>query len=195
MKNSRVILTAFSLVIFLCSPSLYATESKVVGKINGFCDNIIKEFPVTANEKVTIAITEFDNKSEKAEKNKIGFAVSEIITERFSKSAKFIVTEKKQLEKIISTLELEQSGLYDSDKVSSVGKLVGAKYIAVGSISELAGFYRVSLRILTVETGKIIFTKSLELDSALLEEESDKYLPPSYRVYVGGGLKYLLRKI
>ncbi|MCP4131683.1 MAG: hypothetical protein GY754_11955 [bacterium] len=192
MKKFRAISAIMALAIFLCNPSLYATESKVVGKINTFCDNIINEFPIPAGYKTTIAITEFDNKSEKARKNKIGFAVSELITERFSKSMKFIVTEKKQVEKIISSLELEQSGLYDSDKVSSVGKLVGARYITVGSVSELAGFYRISLRIITVETGKVVLSKSLELDSALLEEESEKDLPPAYRIYVGGGLKYHL---
>jgi hypothetical protein len=87
-------------------------------------------------------------------------------------------------------MELQQSGLYDSDKAATIGKLIDAKYLMVGSITKTAGFYRVSARVVEVETGSVILSDSVELDAALLETAAAKYLPPRYRAFIGSSMSW-----
>jgi TolB-like protein len=167
-----------------------ATESAVAGKLEVFTDslisNLVKKAPVTPS----VAIANFDNQDARSRQSDLGFAVSEIITERFAKSGKFLLVEKKQLTKIIRTLELGQTGLYDSDKAAAVGKLIGAKYLIVGSVSYLAGFYRVAVRVVEVETSSVVLSDSIEIDSSLMESAAEKYQPPRYRLSLGSTMNW-----
>jgi hypothetical protein len=55
-------------------------------------------------------------------------------------------------------LELSASDKVDQSTAAKVGKLVGAKYLVVGSFFDLMGTLRIDARMLEVETGEIIGT-------------------------------------
>lgn len=172
------------------SVSAAAEESRIAVKIKVFSDSVIAGLEEKAPDNASVAITDFDNRSIEAARANLGFAVSEILTEQFQKSGKFRLVEKKQLKKVLNALELGQTGLYDSDKAASIGKLIDAQYLIVGSVTKISGFYRVSVRIVKVETGAIIQTGSIDLESELLEDTAHKYQPPRYRLHIGSSMNW-----
>ena len=186
----KKVLYTISFLFIISSNNIYASEyeSRVVSKINDFAEKLISSYNL--NPGASIAIMDFDNIGESSKKYNIGFTVSEVITQSFQQKNRYIIIERKQLNKILETLSLEQTGLYDSDKIASLGKLIGAQYIVVGSVSDFAGFYRISVRIVKVETGEIVLIDALEIDKDLMEEASEKYLPANYRLSLSGVYKY-----
>jgi len=68
----------------------------------------------------------------------------------------FKVLERKMIDKIIEEMKLQVSDLMDISKSIEVGKLIGAQYIIVGSISSFQNKLMLSVRILDVETGRIL---------------------------------------
>lgn len=181
---------AVILILGIPSSPAVCVESAVAGKLEEFTDGIIASLVKRAPANTPVAITNFDEKDNRARRSDLGFAVSEIMTERFSKSGKFLIVEKQQLTKIVRTLELGQTGLYNYDRVAAVGKLVGARYLVVGSVSHLAGFYRIAVRVVEVETGAILLSDSVEIDSQMLENAAEKYQPPRYRFTVGSSMNW-----
>lgn len=66
------------------------------------------------------------------------------------------IVERERLEDILKELELGTSGKIDPDTAAKVGKLIGARYLVVGSYFDLFGSLRIDSRLLNVETGEII---------------------------------------
>jgi TolB-like protein len=175
--------------IILINNSAFCDQSAVSGKIKEFTGALIVKLETSVKVNSSLAITDFDMDSE-SKKFNLGFAVSEIITEEIQKSDKYLIVEKKNINKIIGALELGQTGLYNSDKIVSIGKLINAQYLFVGSVTKLAGFYRISVRVVEVATGSIVLTDSTEIDSVMLENISEKYQPPRYRLHIGSSMSW-----
>lgn len=177
-----------SWLILACLCSTYAEESAIKAEIEGLADKAAAKLSESGGNNQTIAIANFDNKSPKATQENMGHAVAEVITERFKKANKFVLIENRQINKIVSQLELEQTGLYDSKKTASVGNLVGARYMIVGSVSEMGGFYNVALRVVKIETGEVLVTESKEIPVNVMDSVAALYKPAAYRVLLGAGL-------
>ncbi|HOJ52286.1 MAG TPA: penicillin-binding protein activator LpoB [Syntrophales bacterium] len=83
--------------------------------------------------------------------------------------ARFV--DDQALNDILNQLKLQQSGLFDSKTVAQVGKLVGAKYILRGTISNIRKrserkdivYYNIILQIVNIETGEIVWTDEKEV--------------------------------
>ena len=78
------------------------------------------------------------------------------LTAYFLRSNLFLVLERKMIDKIIEELKLQVSDLMDVSTSIKIGRLIGAQYIIVGSISSFKNKLILSIRILDVETGKIM---------------------------------------
>lgn len=71
----------------------------------------------------------------------------------------------------LSQLQMQQSDLYNSTKSAKVGKLVGAKLILRGAISNIRkrsartdiNFYNITLQLVNLETLEIIWTDEIEI--------------------------------
>ena len=182
---------ALVLALFcLTASASWPQSSAFASKLDEFSRSLVTQLSARTTKGSTIAIADFDNKDAAIGDPNLGYAVSEVITQDFQRSGSFTVLEKKQLQQILKTMELQLSGLYDSDKAVTIGKLIDAKYLMVGSITKTAGFYRVSARVVEVETGAITLSDSIDLDAALLESEAGKYLPPRYRVFIGSSMNW-----
>ncbi len=170
--------------------TVWAQQSAFAAKMDSFTHSLVAQLSAKTPKGSAIAIADFDNKDTAVGAPNLGYAVSEIVTQDFQRSGYFLVLEKKQLQQILKTMELQQSGLYDSDKAATIGKLIDAKYLMVGSITKTAGFYRVSVRVVEVETGSVILSDAVEFDAALLESAAEKYLPPRYRAFIGSSMSW-----
>lgn len=93
-------------------------------------------------------------------------AVSDILRTEFAAGGNVQVIERSQLDKVIAEQKLSYSELADEKTAVRFGKLLGAQYIAVGSVSQLGGRYTIALRILDVETAATLVGDTVSTDSA-----------------------------
>ena len=80
-----------------------------------------------------IAVVDFE--SLRVDKS-VGRAMAEIVRTELIGTNKFTVLERGELEKVLDEQELSMGGITDSETAVEVGKLVGAKFVLVGSISD-----------------------------------------------------------
>jgi len=107
--------------------------------------------------KVNIAVFDFEGKG-------ITQAEASALTERFRSvlvsTNKFNVVERQKIKLIMDELGLQLSGMVSEKSISKAGELLGVNRIISGTIGKIGDTYTVDLRIIAVETGKVIRTVS-----------------------------------
>lgn len=66
------------------------------------------------------------------------------------------IVERDRLEDVLAELKLGRSGKLDPASAAKVGKLLGARYLVLGSYFDLMGALRADARLVEVETGKVL---------------------------------------
>jgi len=87
-------------------------------------------------------------------------ACSEILRTEIINTGKFRVIERAQLARVMEEHAFQLSGLVDADTVAELGKLVGADFVALGSLSAIGETYTISLRFINVETAEATLGKT-----------------------------------
>lgn len=86
-----------------------------------------------------------------------GDVVSARLTTELVRLKKFRVAERKEIDKVFAELRLQGSGAAGADSVKDAGKLLGADWMVLGTLTELAsGRIEVNARLVGVEAGEII---------------------------------------
>ncbi|MBD3402005.1 hypothetical protein GF420_03845 [candidate division GN15 bacterium] len=108
----------------------------------------------------TIAIMEFDNFSAGEYQEKLGLiskGLADFFAYDFSKISDFKVIERDKIDFILDEIELQQSGKVDKATAVRVGKILGARYMVFGSITQLDDDNaRMVIRAVNVETSEIV---------------------------------------
>ena len=159
--------------------SLHAMEGDMVS----MGSDILKGTANVIAEKQSIAVSEIVTTRKYEEDQRIAYAISEYITEVLVKSGKFRVIEKKQIIKILNALEMAQTGLIDTGTAEVVGKLIGARYMLLGSLIKQPKSYRVSFRLVEIETALVKWAGSYDLTHDSAEYATRIYHPPSWRLH------------
>ncbi len=102
----------------------------------------------------TLVIAEFDNINCKGDALKRIFQERLITSFIMNEKVFFNVVERTQLDKAMKELKMDISGLTDPDMQKKLGKLLGAKYILLGGISETNGAITFEGRIVAIENGQ-----------------------------------------
>jgi len=92
----------------------------------------------------------------------MGISFSESLSTHLGNIKSLRVVERPQLDLIINEMKLQMSGLTDENTFLEINKLLGAKYIIVGSVSKNDGYIKVNMRLLDVETGSVVTTNNME---------------------------------
>lgn len=66
------------------------------------------------------------------------------------------IVEESQLDKAVKTLSRNASGLFEEDSALSVGKMVDARFIVIGSVDVVADQIAISSRVIEVETRQLL---------------------------------------
>ena len=86
-----------------------------------------------------------------------GGVVAERITTELVKAKKFKVIERKEIEKVFEELKLQRSGAINPDSAKDIGKMLGADWMVVGTLTELPDKQlELNARLVGVESGEII---------------------------------------
>ncbi|MCK5684577.1 hypothetical protein KAJ27_10660, partial [bacterium] len=137
---------------------------------------------------IRIAVVSFEDKTGKAG-NILVRSLIDSTTDELYKTGKFTLLERDRIGHVLKEQKLALTGLIDTETASVIGKLLGASYVLIGtvvnygesvqentigganttsekfgigglSISKLNLFIDLNIRIIEVDTGKIVFSSS-----------------------------------
>jgi len=87
-------------------------------------------------------------------------ACSEVLRTEIINTGIFRVTERAQLDRLLEEEAFQLSALVDDSTVAELGKLVGADFVALGSLSVIGSTYTISIRFIDVETAEAALGKT-----------------------------------
>jgi TolB-like protein len=133
----------------------------------------------------TIAIMEFDNFSVgkyQEQLGPLGKGLADFFEHDFGKISSMKVIERDKINYVLKEQELQKSGAVDQSTAVRVGKILGAKYMVFGSITQLDDRNtRMVVKVVSVETSEIIASVDKEgapnyvkLEKGLVEELAQK---------------------
>ncbi|MBW8004008.1 MAG: hypothetical protein FVQ80_18770 [Planctomycetes bacterium] len=76
----------------------------------------------------------------------------------------FRMVERKNLQQLLEELELQLGGLVEDSQAAQVGKLLGAELLISGLLYKKAEDYELFIKMLRVDTGKILSVSKAVLD-------------------------------
>ena len=79
-----------------------------------------------------------------------------LVSDLESRADNCVIVERDRLEEILKELKLGQSKKVDATTAAKAGKLLGARYIVLGSFFDIFGQFRIDGRVIDVETGAIL---------------------------------------
>ena len=111
-----------------------------------------------------VAVLDFEDGFEYARKTRLGFSVSELLASHLIREAKGLrVVERKQMDKVLSELELQLSGFLTEPEAARLGALVGADLLLLGSVLEAGDDVTIVVRLVETDTGAALLSESVSV--------------------------------
>lgn len=134
---------------------------------------------------------DFEDGFEYARRTRLGFSVSELLASHLIRNAKGLrVVERKQLDKVLSELELRLSGFLTEPEAARLGDLVGADLLLLGSVSEAGEDVVIVTRLVETDTGAALLSESISVPRSVLIPEARKSIQVDNRAAGGYRLTY-----
>lgn len=164
-------------LLILCVAAIMATSGAGFAK---------EEKTEKAEDKISIAVEEFKNETSAGWwKTGVGHELAGMLTNELSSTGKFKVVERQKLDKVMKEQDLGASGRIAPKKAAKMGKITGADYLVVATVSayeedtstrdagiSIAGvsiggnkedaYMAVDLRVINSTTGDVEFTRTVE---------------------------------
>lgn len=70
------------------------------------------------------------------------------------------VVEREEIQRLLEEQNLGSSGRVDPQTAAKIGKLVGARYVVLGTFVDFYGDFRIDARLVNVETSEIVKTEA-----------------------------------
>lgn len=157
--NAVGILRAVS-ILLCCMLLTVGLESALAGQTGlrevaaKLVQDMVSDADVAKLKGEKIVVAEFENINGKGDA--VPRILQEMLTTAFIKDKHFKVVERAQLEKALRELQISSSGLIDPDNAKKIGKMLGAGYMVMGSISETSGEVSIDARIVSIESGESV---------------------------------------
>ena len=68
------------------------------------------------------------------------------------------LVERERMQDVLKEQDMQRSAMFDSSTAVKAGRLLGAEFIATGSLAAAAPQLRIDMRLISVETGEIVKT-------------------------------------
>jgi TolB-like protein len=117
---------------------------------------------VLHGEQIIITVNDFVVESRNPSYEFIGKGISRLVASELRKSNRIKLVERESLQKVLKEQELSLSDLSDQETQVKVGLLLSAEYIVIGEIIDMASVILLSLRMVDVETGEIVWQDELQ---------------------------------
>jgi len=121
------------------------------------------------------AVLPFESSGPLAERYDVAAAVEELLRRELSLSTYFLLTERKNLERILEEVELSLTDFASSRTAVRVGEITGASLFFAGSVSETGDSFLISVRIIDVERALVLAVDSVQVPKEELIAEARSY--------------------
>ena len=91
----------------------------------------------------------------------VGRSVAEFGVVALQASGQYTVVERDQMIKAVEEIQLSQTGLMNDSSGLTVGKMLSADRLLLGTVSDIFGKRIISARIIKTETGKVVSSASI----------------------------------
>ena len=133
-------------------PGLEQEQSK------GTTDNAVNE-----RDRTRIAVLYFENQSDgEKDLDALAKGLCSMMITRLDDTHKYDLVERERLQEVLDELKLTRSAMFDQKNVASIGKLVGARFLVLGSYFEILNVFRIDARLVDVETGVTVTAAGVE---------------------------------
>ena len=198
----HLILVALGLAILLAPLGAEKpSEADVtLGKaIRGSIEALSRGYAETREEltvKRGVAVVEFEAEGLEAKDRGFASTVTSYVEEEISRSLIFFLVDRKNIARLLSEMELSVSGLFDESTVPRLGELRSAQALIVGRVDTSGDTFRVSMKLVDVETGIVSAATSFSVSrgdmSAAATELQYRYVAANGIGIVGsmGGMPF-----
>ncbi len=116
--------------------------------------------PAVPTKKIRIAVIHFKTLNKEAQDISLGELVSEVFTSVLVNSNNFKIIEREQLEKVVSEIEMNETGFIETTDAVEIGKMLQADAIVTGSVALLADQIQLNARIIEINSAFVISADS-----------------------------------
>jgi TolB-like protein len=109
-----------------------------------------------AGGETTLAILYFDYSGHDASLEALRKGLAQMLISDLAAADNLRVVERERLQAVLEEHKLAKSGKIDAATAARVGKLLGARYLVLGSYFDALGAFRVDARLVDVETGEVV---------------------------------------
>lgn len=95
----------------------------------------------------------------------LAVGLQQLLLVELSQSSGLRIVERSLLREIMDEMELARDGWVDPRTASEIGRLVGARYLIIGSFMDIGGEFRMTARIVDGETSEI-FPRAVQVGGA-----------------------------
>jgi TolB-like protein len=108
-----------------------------------------------------VAILDFQILASEKDLAVLASEIPQALSAAFLKGRALKPVERQELEKALKEMELSSSEAVDARTAQQIGKLLGAKYLLLGSLTKLAATAKINYRLVRTETGEIVQADSV----------------------------------
>jgi TolB-like protein len=112
--------------------------------------------PASSVGKPTLAILLFDYNGQDAALQPLREGLAQMLISDFAAAPQVRVVERARLKALLEEQKLGTSGKVDPATAARLGKLLGARFLVLGSYFDLKAALRIDARLVEVETGRIL---------------------------------------
>ncbi len=121
--------------------------------------------PIGAQAPATVALSDFVVNSANPSFAYLGKGFAEIIAFEVKKAPQIKLVDREQRNKLLEEMEFSLTGLTDPASQLQIGKLLSVQYLVSGSITDMGGPLLVSLSMVEVQTGVVVWNDQLTASS------------------------------
>jgi curli biogenesis system outer membrane secretion channel CsgG len=165
MRRNKLLITLLSaLALAGCNPQMSNQPPQDESK------DLTLDLPPYSGRKQIIAVLDLDNKTD-FEDPRIGRGISSMLITALVNSGRFTVVERNDevLKKIFAEQKLGQTGAVTAQTAAQVGKMLGAKAVLIGEVSEF-GIRKTSAFVGV--GGKKTITTRVVVDARMVDSET-----------------------
>ncbi|HOX48042.1 MAG TPA: CsgG/HfaB family protein [Spirochaetia bacterium] len=121
-----------------------------------------------------VAVFDFELKGGGPEYESLRTDAPEAVAEALLRGGVLRPVERRQLEKALAEQALSLSGVVDEATAARAGRVAGARFVLLGSVSFVAGQARVSCRVIDAETAELVYAQSAYGDAEYIFDLVDE---------------------
>jgi len=114
---------------------------------------------VSAQEKTNIAVLDLSGENITASDAEI---ISSRLRSELVNTNQFNLIERKKMNALLNEQGIQVSGILSDSSVVQAGRLLGVKQMVTGTAGKIGELYTISIRLVDVESGKILKTRSAD---------------------------------